>query len=252
MISSLKAERGREKMALDAASHRRADVSKTPAPFSAPRTGGPTPSEHGMTAAEIKAKEHRDKLLSFQAQNAKRTTVHDEAADFETPDMGTSQWGSVEERARQLKRQQKVLAELEWNARPEYEKRKEVLSIDFVGGKVVRRMATVERPRSPQGNKHDEEDIAPRASEQISTTAGNAGKGTFSQNPLLGSMIKPVYNKGATETEGDEARPRRKAWRRVQDDYDDDSAEQYILNGGALGGVDPALRRVGEEERAWG
>ncbi|RAL61214.1 hypothetical protein DID88_010293 [Monilinia fructigena] len=74
MIRTLKEEKGQEKMRLDASSHRRAEVS---APFSQPKT-------MGMTPAEQKAKEHRDRLLGFQAQNAKRTTVRDEAADFDT------------------------------------------------------------------------------------------------------------------------------------------------------------------------
>jgi len=80
MIRELREERGREKMALDASSHRRAEVSKKPLPFTTPRGGETT-----LSPAEAKAKEHRDKLLGFQAQNAKRTTVRDEAADFETP-----------------------------------------------------------------------------------------------------------------------------------------------------------------------
>lgn len=247
MIRSLKEERGREKMSLDAQSHRRAEVSKVPAPFSNPRAGGPTPGEHGMSAAEIKAKEHRDKLLGFQQQNAKRTTVHDEAADFETPQVGTNMWGSVEERARQLKRQQRILAEQEWNARPEYEKRREVLSVDIVGGKVIRKYGSA-KMEMPKVEDEPVEDQAP-----LVETSGNSGKGTFSRNPLLGSMIKPVWNpgKGKEVVEADAA-PRKKAWRRVQDDYDDESAEQMLLDGGALGGQDTSQLRPGEEEHAFG
>lgn len=36
-----------------------------------------------MSEAETKALEHRDRLLGFQAQNAQRTTVRDEASDFD-------------------------------------------------------------------------------------------------------------------------------------------------------------------------
>lgn len=234
-------------MALDAQTHRKAEVSKVPAPFSNPRSGGPTPGEHGMTAAEIKAKEHRDRLLGFQSQNAKRTTVHDEAADFETPETGTNMWGSMEERAKQLKRQQKILAEQEWSAKPEWEKRREVVSIDVVGGKVVRRMGKVERP--------SELDV-PVVNEPVSvlltatSSNGNKGAGTFSQNPLLGKLIKPVYHIGTDVAAGEEQKLRKKTWRRVQDDYDDDSAERLILDGGALGGIDTSLRRPGEEEHS--
>jgi hypothetical protein len=230
MIRELREERGREKMLLDNAGHKRAEVSKKPAPFTAPRNVD-------MSPAELKAKEHRDKLLSFQAQNAKRTTVRDEAADFETPiTAGVNMWASPAERARQLKRQQKVLAEQEWNARPEYEKRKTVLSIGFEKGRVVKRMgvAAVEREKLKvvENENESEEEV-----EQLplSDVSGNKGSGTFSRNPLLGGMIKPVYNSGKgkeTDTEIPEAR--RKTWRRVQDSLEDN--EKIILDGGVFGG----------------
>jgi hypothetical protein len=250
MIRSLKEERGREKMVLDASAHRRADVSRTPAPFSAPRTGGPTPGEAGLglSAAEVamrKAQEHRDRLLGFQAQNAKRTTVRDEAAEFETPDAGTSAWASPAERARQLKAQQKVLREVEWNARPEYEKKRQVLSIDLVGGKVVKRMGFVERERERERQAESDEDDDDVVDQSVlAETTGNAdrghGKGTFSHNPLLGTLIKPVYDggkgKGVDTSDGE----RKKTWRRVQDDYDDN--EEIILDGGVYGGRDASDR----------
>lgn len=251
MIRSLKEERGREKMVLDASAHRKADVSRTPAPFSAPRSGGPTPGEAGLglSAAEVamrKAQEHRDRLLGFQAQNAKRTTVRDEAAEFETPDMGTSAWSSPAERARQLKAQQKVLRELEWNARPEYEKRRQVLSIDLVGGKVVKRMGVVEREREREPVSEDDDDDVVDESVLAETTGNGHGKGTFSHNPLLGTLIKPVYDSGkgkGVDTSGGERK--KKTWRRVQDDYEDN--EEIILDGGVYGGRDASDRWLGGE-----
>lgn len=242
MIRSLKEERGRERMAMDASAHRRAEVSRVPAPFSNPRAGGPTPSEIGMSAAEIKAKEHRDKLLGFQAQNAKRTTVKDEASDFETPDAGTNMWASMEERAAQLKRQQKVLREQEWNARPEYEKRREVVSIDLKGRRIVRRLENREMPRD-----EDEEQQGVSEPVPLAETSGNgaSGKGTFSRNPLLGGLIKPVYKVGKGK-EVDTGEDRKKTWRRVQDNYDDESNEKIILDGGVYGG-DAEINRVRDE-----
>jgi hypothetical protein len=242
MIRELKEERGREKMALDKAVHSRAAVSRTPAPFSQPRSGGPTPSEmaKGTSAADLaaqKAQEHRDRLLGFQAQNARRTTVRDEVADFETPDVGTSAWASPAERARQLKLQQKVLREQEWNARPEYEKRREVMSIDVVGGKVVRRLAKVERPKSPEVEDKGE-DMYNGGKQPLGEVSGNlsGGKGAYSNNPLLGGLIKPVFTppKGK-EKDGDldDGERKKSKWRRVQDDYDDN--EEVILDGGAGG-----------------
>ena len=223
MIRELREERGKEKMALDASSHRRAEVSKKPAPFSTPR-------EVAMSPAEAKAKEHRDRLLGFQAQNTKRTTVRDEAADFDTPVTGASMWASPAERAKQLKKQQKVLAEQEWNARPEYEKRRQVVSIDLVKGKVVKKMSAVERSQQVESESEEEVEVLP-----LSDTSGNQGGGTFSRNPLLGGLIKPVWHPSkGKEVERQEEEPQKKAWRRVQDDLDDNEA--IILDGGTYGG----------------
>lgn len=239
MIRELREERGREKMAADRAAHKRAEVSKKPAPFSKPRDGPGEPS-----AAETKALEQRDRLLNFQAQNAQRTTLRDEAADF---DVGTGGniWSTPEERARELKRQQKVMREMEWHARPEYEKRRTVVSIDLVGGKAIRRMASVERPESPA------EEIEVEEEPVLQDTTGNrrgGTSGTFSRNPLLGGLLKPVYDakgKGA-ELEGRKDRTTR--WRRVQDDQEDNS--EVILNGGAYGGrstMESSVPSTGDE-----
>jgi len=220
MIRELREERGREKMVLDAQSHKRAEVARKPAPFSAPR-------EEYLSPAEQKAKEHRDRLLGFQAQTARRTTVRDEAADFETPMVGVNMWASPAERARTLKRQQKVLAEQEWNARPEYEKRRQVVSIDLVKGKVVKRMGAVEKPVMKDDSEEEVE-------EPVVETSGNLGGGTFSRNPLLGGLIKPIWDGGSGKGKGKEQEtPRKKTWRRVQDDLNDNEA--VILDGGVYG-----------------
>lgn len=236
MIRELREERGREKMAIDASSHRRAEVSKKPAPFAQGRERETT----DLSPAELQAKEHRDRLLGFQAQNARRTTVRDEAADFETPMSGGSNiWASPAERARQLKKQQKMLAEQEWNARPEYEKRRQVVSIDLAKGKVVKRMGAVERPLVVESESEGEE-----VEEVLNEASGNiGGGGTFSRNPLLGGLIKPVYDagKGKGREKEQSATTRNKTWRRVQDDLEDNEA--VILDGGVYGGkgVDASL-----------
>ncbi|KAL2074020.1 hypothetical protein VTL71DRAFT_7798 [Oculimacula yallundae] len=223
MIKELREERGREKMLLDNSTNRRAEISKKPMPFSAPR-------EVAMSPAEAAAKEHRDRLLGFQAQNAKRTTVRDEAADFETPiTAGVNIWASPAERARTLKKQQKVLAEQEWNARPDYEKRRQVVSIDLVKGKVVKKMAAIEKPVYDHvpSDEEAEEDYP------LAQVTGNGQKaGAFSRNPLLRGMIKPVYG-GGKGKEGEEV-TKRNTWRRVQDSLEDN--EEIILDGGAFGG----------------
>ncbi|KAK1961079.1 zf-C2HC5-domain-containing protein [Colletotrichum sublineola] len=228
MIRELKAERGLERMAADREAHKRAEVSKKPAPF----------SQNKISEAEAKARAHRDKLLNFQSQNAKRTTVRDEAADFDVSGAmagsGGNIWSTPEDRARELKRQQKILREMEWNARPEYEKRRQVVSIDVVGGKVVRKMAAVERPTTP-----DEEDVMVHedskendyvSSQQLS---GGGGGGAFSRNPLLGGLIKPVWDAKGKGALLKGRKDRKTQWRRVQDDFEDNEA--VILDGGARG-----------------
>jgi hypothetical protein len=221
MIRELRAERGREKQAMDREAHKRADATRPNRPFRRPGVD----DKDDLTVAEAMALQHRDKLLGFQAQNARRTTVRDEAADFDVTDAG-SMWASAEERALALKRQQKLLREMEWNAKPEYEKRQQVVSIDLTGRKVFKKMAKVERPPSPE-----EEEVVAEA-EPVSAQTGGHG-GAFSKNPLLGGLIRPVYDpkgKGA-ELEGRKDRATR--WRRVQDDLDDNEA--VILDGGVYG-----------------
>ena len=251
MIDSLRQERGQEKMSLNNASHRRPDLASTPRPFTNPSSGTASPSSSAAEKNLDLAKQHRDKLLSYQAENARRTHIVDEAADFETPTSGLSMWSSPVERAMQLKRQQKVLREQEWNAKPEYEKRRVVVSVDLVGGKVVRRMGEVERPRADSGDGVGNEKGADGGESHASEDGG--GGGTFSNNPLLGSLIRPVWKGKDKDTdmeeEDKENQPRKSTWRRVQDDNDDNEA--WILDGGVFGGQDDE-RRLGDEEHAHG
>ncbi|CZT49445.1 related to C2HC5 finger protein [Rhynchosporium secalis] len=246
MITELRSERGREKMALDNSSHRRAEISKKPAPFSVPSL-----QQIPMSPAEAAAKEHRDRLLGFQAQNAKRTTVRDEAADFETPiTAGLNIWASPAERARTLKKQQKVLAEQEWNARPDYEKRRQVVSIDLVKGKVMKKMAPVEKP--VYDHVHSEDEVEEEGN-PLAEVTGNAGKaGAFSRNPLLRGMIKPIYDKGTGKGKEGHEVVKRNTWRRVQDNLEDN--EEIILDGGAFGGHGRGggdRAEVDEPARSW-
>ncbi|KAG9185562.1 hexokinase [Alternaria panax] len=238
MVRVLREERGKEKMAANNAGQKRADVSLAPRPFSTPRSGNTPVSSNPASDVEseneklAKAKKHRDKLLAFQAQNAKRTQVHDEAADFETTTAGLSIWASPQERAMQLKRQQKALREQDWNARPEYEKRKVVASIDLSGKKLVRRMAATERPVTPESEEEAVEELQQRPRQGN----GLSGSGAFSRNPLLGGLIRPTFRvEEGRESKGKEGSigERKQTWRRVQDDNDDN--EQWILDGGVYG-----------------
>ncbi|KAI9817527.1 MAG: hypothetical protein M1827_001137 [Pycnora praestabilis] len=254
MVRSLREERGREKMEVNNSSQKRPEVSKAPRAFASASSLQPVssaPSSDSESEKLTAAKQHRDKLLNYQSQNARRTHIIDEAADFETPTSGQSMWASPQERALQLKKQQKILREQEWNAKPEYEKRRVVVSVDLVGGKVVRRMGNVDRPEEPEVDEEVEEVLQEQSSD--------GGGGAFSRNPLLGGLIRPVYKaedgkgKGnATDDGGENIDPnirRRNTWRRVQDDNDDN--EDVILDGGIYGGRTDN-RRLGDEEHAQG
>ena len=253
MIRSLRSERGAEKMSANNASHRRADLSTIPRPFAPPVS--PLSNQNLADPSLAKAQAHKDKLLAYQSENAARTTIRDEAADFEIPSSGTNMWDSPMERAKQLKRQQKVLREQEWNAKPEYEKRRVVVSLDVSKdgkGKVVRKMGQVERPEEKEDDAPE-----PQTTEQPLTEV--AAGGAFSNNPLMGKLIRPVWkrneNEGSTGDAGDadkaEARAERQkqTWRRVQDDNDDNEA--LILDGGIYGGRE-SERILGAEERSYG
>ena len=273
MVQELKQERAQEKMAADRALHKKVDVGKNKSAYparAAAAPSGPTPAELARSSATAssgntrgiedaslaglseaaKAQIHRDRLLNFQAQNAARTTVHDEAADFQTPDVGVSQWVGPMERARLVKQQQKVLREQEWNARPEWEKRREMVSLDVVNGKVVKTFKTVEQKYERPTEDVETEDVGEDGMAYDRQGQGKDHRtknGTFSNNPLLGNLIKPVY----TPRESDEPVVQKKMWRRVQDDYEDN--EGIILDGGVYGAggsvADPD-RREGADEKA--
>ncbi|KAK8210382.1 hypothetical protein M8818_003552 [Zalaria obscura] len=264
IIRVLKDERGVERQNAHNAAHKRAEVSAKPRAYtgrdflSQPSSARPSPlssnapsdaeDEDVADSAMAKAKLHRDKLLGFQAQNAKRTTIHDEAADFDIPVSGTNMWASPAERAKQLKQQQKVLREMEWNARPEWEKRRVVASIDVVGGKIVRKMAEVEGP-ADRDDDHDDDQAEDGVMDGGAVAGGGEKGGAFSHNPLMGALIRPVAKADKGKRKHDDGEVKKSMWRRVQDDNDDN--EQWILDGGAYGGRIEG-RRLGEEEHAFG
>ncbi|PPJ55785.1 hypothetical protein CBER1_01603 [Cercospora berteroae] len=256
MLRVLKDERGEERMKSNNAAHKRAEVSQGKARAftgrdflaqassarSSPISSAPATPAGSDDEASSKAKAHRDKLLGFQANNARRTQIHDEAADFDLPSAGTNMWATPQERAQQLKKQQKMLREMEWNARPEYEKRQVVASIDVKAGKVVRRMAEIEKPDFSATS--DAEDDEPDYDVPVSST-----RGAFSKNPLARGLIRPVAKED--KEKGVARETRTTMWRRVQMDQDQGDNEQWILDGGVYGSR-PHDVPLGEEERACG
>jgi hypothetical protein len=190
-------------------------------------------SDSGPPSKLDAAVAHRNKLLAFQAQNAQRTRVLDEAADFETPNIGSTQWMSPAQRALALKKQQKILRELEEKAKPEWEKKQTVLSLDIKSGRVVRSYHAA--PSAAVTPDEEEKEIDETATMDAQNEAGTTGA-AFSKNPLLasGGLMRPIW-KATTDGEvgGEKNKEVRRTWRRVQDDNDDN--EQWILDGGAHG-----------------
>ena len=196
--------------------------------------GGGTPESSGDegSSAAARARAHRDKLLAFQRENTQRTKIHDEAADYDmTLTAGASQWMSPVQRAAALKKQQKYLRELEEGNRPEWEKKKTVLSMSFKGGKLVKTYETVKAPAKKDEPELEESvvnDDGIQDSEQMSL-----GHGAFNNNPLLadGKLVRPIWKGYAGK--GKESPRQQNNWRRiVQDDEDN---EQLILDGGLYG-----------------
>ncbi|KAJ5542625.1 hypothetical protein N7535_005048 [Penicillium sp. DV-2018c] len=215
MIRELRAERGQEKMRVhnEGVHHE----------------GGPMPTAGSEPSKLDAARAHRDKLLQFQAQNARRTKVVDETADFETPNVASTLWMTPTQRALALKKQQRIQRELDEKARPEWEKKKTVMSLDIKGGKVRRVYHTA--PADP----------VPEPSEPETAEDGGAGEPpreehAFSRNPLLaaGGLMRPVWRAPeGMQAEATKSTERKQTWRRVQDDNDDN--EQLILDGGIRG-----------------
>ncbi|KAJ5670688.1 uncharacterized protein N7477_006051 [Penicillium maclennaniae] len=219
MIRELREERGQEKMrAHNEGVHHQ---------------GGPKPTGFGSSSPDKldAARAHRDKLLQFQAQNARRTRVVDEAADFETPNVASTIWMSPAQRALALKKQQRIQREMEEKARPDWEKKKTVMSLDIKGGKVrkVYQSAPVEFTPEP----HEADSMNVDDSEEAPASRGGHA---FSRNPLLaaGGLMRPVWKAPTGKSvDGAERAERKQTWRRVQDDNDDN--EQWILDGGLHG-----------------
>ncbi|KIX96723.1 uncharacterized protein Z520_07442 [Fonsecaea multimorphosa CBS 102226] len=253
MIKALKEERGIERMAVHNAGQ---SVSGRGTPI----FGAATPesgSGDEASSAAARARAHRDKLLAFQRENAQRTRVHDEAADYDaTLTPGTTQWMTPVQRAAALKKQQKYLRELEEANRPEWEKQKTVMSMSIKNGKLVK---TYEREKAPapaqeKENHAGSETEGDGAEDQHLSLSETGRKGAFSNNPLLasGKLIRPVWKapEGSDTDKGKGRETERKSvWRRVQDDNEDN--EQWVLDGGLHGYGTETRLMEDQQEGGW-
>ena len=247
MIRSLREERGVERTVAHnagVASSRSGTHTPTPHLYSGGAgTHTPESGASGDEAASL-ARQHRDKLLNYQSQNAQRTKIHDEAADFDTQlDGGKGmQWMSAVQRAAALKKQQKYLKEMEENSKPEWERTKNVVSLGFKNGKLVKsygkapRREVAEVAAEMEGGD-ESDDVGDGVDGEVAgdasgSSAAGKGKGKFSDNPLLkgGGLIRPVWKPkdGIVDEKGkgrveDSTRKRKSLWRRVQDDNEDNN-----------------------------
>lgn len=138
---------------------------------------------------------------------------------------------SPAQRALALKKQQRILREMEEQARPEWEKKKTVMSLDIKGGRVTRVYQSAAPAQSSSAAEEKEEDVEDVSYEKSKPTGGEA----FSRNPLLaaGGLLRPVWKAADDKQERTATKERKQTWRRVQDDNDDN--EQWILDGGLHG-----------------
>ena len=235
MIRALKEERGQERMTVHNVA---VSSSGKGTPTFGVGRGGNTPESSGDEASEAasRARAHRDKLLAYQRENAQRTRIRDDAADYDmTLTSGATQWMSPVQRAMALKKQQQYMREMEEQSKPEWEKKRTVMSMSIRNGKLVRTYESVKTASSvsTQDTEADQDD-EPKAAKQA---ADMADKPRLSDNPLLadGKLIRPTWQPAADAKGKGRADDQRRTnrWRRVQDDDEDN--EQWILDGGTHG-----------------
>jgi hypothetical protein len=153
---------------------------------------------------------------------------------------GTSQWMSPLQRAAALKKQQKYLREMEELNKPEWEKKKTVMSMSIKNGKLVKTYETVKAPTPKDAEPSDIDEVEP------ADTPDDMRKGAFGNNPLLadGKLLRPIWKApDGDKGKGREGTSRQNKWRRVQDD--DDNNEQWILDGGIHGFDDGSQQECG-------
>jgi hypothetical protein len=127
-----------------------------------------------------------------------------------------------------------------------------MVSLDVVGGKLVKTFKRVEvKYRETEEYKENvDEDESMHGGDYKQEDTKTTG-GAYSMNPLMGGLIRPIFTPPhGTGIEDGDRQTRKKTWRRVQDDYDDN--EEMILDGGVYGsgGRPDGDRMEGADEKA--
>jgi hypothetical protein len=157
----------------------------------------------------LKAELHKEKLLEFQRTSAKRSTVIDQATDFELPTDQANPWQTPQERALMLKKQQSNLRRIQ---RTGESSRHKVMTIDIQTKQV--RVQDVDSSSSS-----DEEQVVVKKMDLSKKTPSNdqTSAGTYSHNPLLKGITAPKFV--GQKNKKQKGQLRRKE--RVQYDVDD-------------------------------
>ncbi|KAI8883518.1 zf-C2HC5-domain-containing protein [Backusella circina FSU 941] len=157
----------------------------------------------------LKAEEHKEKLLEFQRTSAQRSTVIDQATDFELPTDQANPWLSPQERALLIKKQQSNLRRIE---RAGQSSRRKVMTID-ISSKQVKMQDVNESSSSSDEEAEPVKKMTLGSKQPIEESSA----GTYAHNPLLKGLNGPTFvGKKSKESKG---KLRRKE--RVQYDKDD-------------------------------
>lgn len=155
----------------------------------------------------LKAESHKEKLLEFQRTSAKRSTVIDQATDFELPTDQPNFWLSPQERALLIKKQQSNLRKLE---RKGQSSKRKVMTIDV-------QTKQVKMQDADSSSSSDEEEVPVKKMDLSKKPTDASSAGTYAQNPLLKGIERPKFI--GKQTKKSKGQLRRKE--RVQYDVDD-------------------------------
>lgn len=199
LLGELKAQRSLEKQRRNEAAQRKGKAASTgkSTPYAA-KIGGSAGVNYNTTNPALgqeqqrNAEAHAARLLDFDRTSAKRTTVIDQATAFDLPSDGGDKWLSPQDRADQMKRQQNNLARL---TQQKSEKRR-VMTLNLDSKTVSMQEVGLD----------DDEDNGPVRQTKDSgfvkslVPTGDKNKesapvGTYSQNPHLRKLARPIYVK---------------------------------------------------------